>query len=162
MVKFDFLPNVNGLEAPHGFIHSETVAKRLESIGAKEELIRWLREGVHFKLQDEKIDFTKFEASQNNKSVLDNLQDSREIVKTWEKEGYIERCSREQVDVINPLSLNFKYYPVKAKMKKRLCLDCSQISKELQYPSIKLPEPAFMAQHIKRGSYLFSADYEVG
>ena len=157
---FDFEPNINGITAPHGHIHSETVVRRLEAIDSKEELISMLRSGVKFKLKSDDINFEDYIAKKNNQSALDDLKECQSTVLKWEREGYVERCSREQVDVINPLSLSYKHYPVKGKTKKRLCLDCSKISKVMDYRSIKLPDPKFIADHILPDSWLFSVNYE--
>ena len=156
---FDFEANEFGCHSVLGNIHSKTVYERLERLGGHEELVEWLKFGVKFKIREDCADFTKLEEGTNNRSLQENLEKAQEIILNWEKEGYVKRCSKEDLDVINPLSMKFKYYNVAGKTKPRLCLDCNKVSKLLEYPSLKLPEALHMKEYLKKEDWMFSTDY---
>ena len=155
-----FAPNEFGVQSPLGNIHSKTVYDRIEALQGDTELVQWLKKGVKFKYKDEQMDLSRFWAPRNNQSVNDDLETCQKIVATWEEKGFVKRVTQEEVSCVHPLSLSHKYYALKGVVKPRLCLDCSEISKVMEYPSIKLPEPSYLKQFIPKNSWLFSSDFE--
>ena len=86
-----------------GKLHDPLTIAKFETITKEAVCLSILREGLKMEFVDYRQ--VKVAGRKNNKSARDNSEEVWKILEDWEQKQYVERCQKEDLDCILPLSL---------------------------------------------------------
>lgn len=141
-----------------GSLHTVEVYKKFKEAGASPLVLNILANGVPLYFFDLKIRKYPRGKQCNNQSALAQQEFVSKTLQEWEQKDYVRRIPLEEARVILPVSVADRWSHTKKKLKYRLVLDCSPLTRNMAYGKIKLPDLNYLRHQIKKGDLLSLID----
>ena len=141
-----------------GTLHTEEVYRKFKEAGASPMVLKILAEGVPLYFLNLAIRKYPRGRDCNNQSALAQQEFVSETLREWEQKDYVRRIPLSEARVILPVSVANRWSHTKRKLKYRLVLDCSPLTKNLSYGKIKLPDLNYLRHQIMKGDMLSLID----
>lgn len=137
-----------------GNLHSREVYEKFKMAGASFLVLSILANGVPLYFLD--LDIRKYPRGKNcnNKSALAQQEFVSDTLKEWQSKGFVKQIPLQEAKVVLPLSVAHRWSHSKGKLKYRLVLDCSPLTKKLSYGRIKLPDLNYLRNQIKKNDFI--------